>query len=117
MSEIVLPPEGEIGKTDSANSSQSCEKVSSLRNSTLRVDRISMDANAKPRRSQKKRRLPLSQRATLTPEEFAAQFGKQKIWAYRQIYAGRIKGITGFGNLMIPRSEIDRILKSANAVT
>jgi hypothetical protein len=67
------------------------------------------------RRSQKKRLLPLSQRVALSPEEFAAQFGKQKIWAYRQIYAGRVNAITGFGNLMIPRQEVDRILESAKA--
>jgi hypothetical protein len=69
-----------------------------------------MERIAKTRRSQKKHLLPFSQRATLSPEEFAAQFGKQKIWAYRQIYAGRVKAITGFGNMMIPRTEVDRIL-------
>jgi hypothetical protein len=68
------------------------------------------------KRSQKKRILPLTQRATLTPEEFAAQFGKQKIWAYRQIYAGRVRAITGFGNMMIPRHELDRILGSAKEI-
>jgi hypothetical protein len=72
-----------------------------------------MSRSAKPKRSQKKRHLPLSQRATLTPEEFAAKFGRQKIWAYRQIYAGRVKAVIGFGNMMIPRSELDRILDSA----
>lgn len=66
----------------------------------------------KTKPSQKKHRLPPTERATLT-EEFAAQFGRQKIWTYRQLYAGRIKAITGFGNLMIPRSELDRILESA----
>jgi hypothetical protein len=65
------------------------------------------------KRSQKKRRVPVHERATLTPEEFAAKFGRQKIWTYRQVYAGRIKAITGFGNLMIPRSELDRILDLA----
>jgi hypothetical protein len=74
-----------------------------------------MRHNANPRRSQKKRRLPLSQRATLTPEEFATCFGRQKIWAYRLAYSGRIKVITGFGNMMIPRSEIERVLDSAEA--
>jgi len=69
-----------------------------------------MRHSANLRRSQKKRVLPFSQRATLSPEEFAAQFGKQKIWAYRQIYAGRVKAITGFGNMMIPRTEVERIL-------
>jgi hypothetical protein len=74
---------------------------------------IPMEQIAKPKRTQKKRRVPLSQRAVLTPQEFAARFGRQKVWAYRQVYAGRVKAITGFGNMMIPRSELDRILESA----
>lgn len=65
------------------------------------------------RHNQKKRLLPVLQRATLSPEEFAAQFGKQKIWTYRQVYAGRVKAITGFGNMVIPRTELERILSSA----
>jgi hypothetical protein len=69
-----------------------------------------MERISKTRHSQKKRLLPVSQRAALTPEEFAAQFGKQKIWTYRQIYAGRVKAITGFGNMMIPSTEVERIL-------
>jgi hypothetical protein len=72
-----------------------------------------MRHGAKIRRSQKKRPLVIRERATLTPEEFAAQFGRQKIWTYRQIYAGRIKAITGFGNMMIPRTELERVLNSA----
>jgi len=75
--------------------------------------RMSKGPVSKPTRSQKKRAIPLSERAALSPEEFAAQFGKQKIWTYRQIYAGRIKAITGFGNTMIPRTEVERILSSA----
>ena len=73
----------------------------------------SRDNQTRRKRSQKKRHLPLSQRAALTPEEFAARFGRHKIWAYRQIYAGRVKAVIGFGNMMIPRSELDRILDSA----
>ena len=72
-----------------------------------------MKNSAKETRSQKKRILPPLRCRALTPEEFAAQFGRQKIWTYRQIYAARIKAITGFGNLVIPRSELDRILESA----
>jgi hypothetical protein len=68
---------------------------------------------SKKKRSQKKRAIPPSERVALTPEEFAAQFGRQKIWTYRQFYAGRIKAITGFGNMMIPSAEIDRILNSS----
>jgi hypothetical protein len=75
-----------------------------------------MKQNKSSRRSQKERFLPLSQRAALSPEEFAAKFGKQKIWTYRQIYAGRIKAITGFGNMMIPMTELARLVDSAAAI-
>jgi len=64
-------------------------------------------------RSQKKTILPLSERAAATPEEFAAAFGRGKIWTYRCVYAGRVKAIRDYGRLMIPTSEISRILASA----
>jgi hypothetical protein len=83
----------------------------------LDISAILMRENANRRPSQKKQLIRLSQRAALTPTEFAALFGKQKIWAYRQIYAGRVTAITGFGNMMIPRAELDRILESARSAT
>lgn len=64
-------------------------------------------------RSQKKSQLPLEQRAALTPEEFSLTFGKQKVWAYRLIYGGKIKSIKDYGRTMIPASERERILASA----
>ncbi len=42
-------------------------------------------------------------------EEFAGKVGKHRAWVYRQVAAGRIKAVTGFGAAMIPVSEIDRI--------
>jgi predicted site-specific integrase-resolvase len=52
-----------------------------------------------------------SERVVLTPTEFAAIFGRHYSWAYRQIYAGHIKVISKLGRMMIPRSEVDRLLQ------
>lgn len=59
----------------------------------------------------------LSQRAAFTPAEFAAQFGKGETWGYRRIYDGSVKVIKGYGTMLIPRSEVDRLLQSAGAYT
>src|SRR6266446_7630194 len=56
------------------------------------------------------RYVPLSDRAAYSPAEFAALFGRSPTWAYRQIYAGRIKPICDIGRLLIPRSEVDSFL-------
>ena len=53
----------------------------------------------------------LSEKVTLTPTEFASLFGKSFNWTYRQIYAGKIKVISDFGRMMVPRSEVDRLLQ------
>ena len=50
------------------------------------------------------------QRVTFSPGEFAALFGKSQTWGYRQIYAGKVKTITEYGRILIPASEVDRIL-------
>jgi hypothetical protein len=65
-------------------------------------------------RSQKKKTINLAERPFLTPTEFASLFGKQKIWAYRLIYAQKIKVIKELGDMMIPRSELKRIEKKAD---
>ena len=41
--------------------------------------------------------IPLTQRAALTPREFAAQFGRSQTWAYRLIYAGASRSSAGRG--------------------
>ena len=53
--------------------------------------------------------IPLDKRVAFSPAEFAALCGRSPTWAYRQIYAGRIKPIS-FGRLLIPRSELDSFL-------
>ncbi len=65
------------------------------------------------KRSQKKQPLPFEQRLGFSPTEFAGMFGKQAVWGYRQIYAGKVKAIQELGRLIIPKSEIDRLLATA----
>ena len=54
--------------------------------------------------------IPLHQRLAYSAAEFAALFGRSPTWAYRQIYAGRIKPIADCGRLLIPHTEADSIL-------
>jgi predicted site-specific integrase-resolvase len=55
---------------------------------------------------------PGGEKVVLTPTEFAALFGRHYSWAYRQIYAGKIQVIHDLGRIMIPRSEVERLLES-----
>lgn len=52
-------------------------------------------------------------KVTYTPAEFAALFGKERTWAYRQLYAGKVKAITKLGQTQIPQSEVDKLLNGA----
>ena len=52
-------------------------------------------------------------KATYTPAEFAALFGKERTWGYRQLYAGKVKAITKLGQTLIPQSEVDKLLGGA----
>ena len=58
-----------------------------------------------------------SERVVLTPREFAAIFGRHYSWAYRQIYAGKVKVISKVGRIMIPLSEVDRLLENEEIYT
>jgi hypothetical protein len=62
----------------------------------------------KPRQSIE---VPLAERQAYSPAEFAALFGRRQTWGYRQLYAGRVKAIRNLGRLLIPRSEVERLLK------
>lgn len=57
--------------------------------------------------------VPFSERAAYSPAEFAALFGRKKTWTYRQLYAGRVKGIAIIGQIMIPRTEAERLTSLA----
>ena len=52
-------------------------------------------------------------KVTYTPSEFAAVFGKERTWAYRQLYAGKVKAITKLGQTQIPHSEVEKLLNGA----
>lgn len=55
-------------------------------------------------------------RAAYKPKEFADLFGRSESWAYRQIYAKKVKVLSG-GRLLIPKSEVNRFLKEAGEYT
>ena len=55
-------------------------------------------------------------RQAYTLAEFATFFGKHRGWAYRQVKEGRIKVIRGYGALLVPAAEVQRMLQSAEAV-
>ena len=52
-------------------------------------------------------------RAAYSPAEFAATCGRHPSWAYRLLYGGKIRAITELGRLLIPASELQRILSLA----
>jgi len=54
--------------------------------------------------------IPFSERLAFTASEFGNLFGRSATWAYRQIYAGRVKPIFDCGRILVPRSEIDSFL-------
>ena len=58
-----------------------------------------------------------SERFVLTPSEFAATLGRRTTWVYRQISEGKIRVISKSGRKLIPRSEVDRLLKIQHAKT
>jgi len=65
-------------------------------------------------RAARKPQISLSERLALSPREFAAALGKSATFAYRQIYARRIRPISDCGRMMISRSEIDHFLARAS---
>jgi hypothetical protein len=52
-------------------------------------------------------------RAAFKIREFAAKFGHHPTWGYRQVYAGNVAVIDVMGQMMIPASEVDRIVALA----
>lgn len=54
--------------------------------------------------------VPLGDRLGYGAAEFAGLFGRSVTWAYRQIYAGRVKPIADCGRILIPRSQVDLFL-------
>lgn len=58
---------------------------------------------------------PSTSRAALSPCEFAKSFGKHPSWAYRLLYRGKIQAITQFGRILIPTTELERVVSTAEA--
>lgn len=54
-----------------------------------------------------------SDRAAYSPAEFAASCGKHPTWAYRLLYSGKVRAVTDLGRILIPASELDRVLGCA----
>jgi hypothetical protein len=52
-------------------------------------------------------------RAAYSPAEFAAACGRHPTWTYRLLYSGKIKAITELGRILIPASELQRVLSLA----
>jgi len=57
--------------------------------------------------------IPLLERAAISPNELAALFGKQTTFGYRLIYSGKVKVIRSLGRMMIPQSEVRRLMAGA----
>jgi hypothetical protein len=57
--------------------------------------------------------LPLTKRAAYSPAEFAASCGRHPSWAYRLLYGGKVRALTDLGRILIPASELERILATA----
>jgi len=54
-----------------------------------------------------------TRRAAYSPAEFAALCGRHPSWAYRLLYGGKVRALTDLGRILIPASEVERILSSA----
>ena len=54
-----------------------------------------------------------TRRAAYSPAEFAASCGKHPSWAYRLLYSGKIHAITELGRILIPATELERVLALA----
>ena len=52
-------------------------------------------------------------RAAYSPAEFAGACGRHPTWAYRLLYANKIQAITQLGRILIPESELKRVMALA----
>jgi hypothetical protein len=80
--------------------------------------------HTKPDQATQKRRarspkieVPLLDRAAVTLNECSALFGKETTWSYRLAYKGKLAVIKTMGRMMVPRSEIQRLMGSAVTLT
>ena len=55
----------------------------------------------------------VTNRAAYSPSEFAAACNRHPSWSYRLLYSGRLKAVTSLGRILIPASEVERVLATA----
>jgi hypothetical protein len=55
----------------------------------------------------------LTTRVAYSPAEFAATCGRHPSWSYRLLYSGKVRAITELGRILIPASELERVLSLA----
>ena len=55
----------------------------------------------------------ITNRAAYSPAEFAATCGRHPSWAYRLLYANKVRAVTELGRILIPASELERVLSLA----
>jgi hypothetical protein len=56
---------------------------------------------------------PPHTRVAYTFAEFAELFGRDRSWAYRMAKGRGVRVVRGYGAMMIPASEVDRLLGEA----
>ena len=54
-----------------------------------------------------------TRRAAYSLAEFAALCGRHPSWAYRLLYGGKVRALTDLGRILIPASELERVLSCA----
>ena len=52
-------------------------------------------------------------RVAYSPAEFAASCGRHPSWSYRLLSSGKVRAITELGRILIPASELERVLDLA----
>ena len=52
----------------------------------------------------------LTRRVAYSPAEFALSCGRHSSWAYRLLYGGKVRAVTELGRILIPASELERVL-------
>ena len=50
----------------------------------------------------------------MSADKFGKRLGKNGAWTRRMVNSGKLKAIRGWGEMMIPTSELDRILDLAS---
>ena len=76
-------------------------------------EKESHSQRAQTQRRAARESVPLNDRLSFSPGEFAALNGKSCTWGYRRIYHGDVKVIANAGRLLIPRSEVEKFLARA----